>query len=91
MPVFCAVYDIVKDGRVSNLKLLQSTGDAYLDGVIAKWYEQSQYDPATLNGAPVIVLQLAKYIPGPSPLADNCTWDFYDAHRTSLVPSSPQP
>jgi hypothetical protein len=75
--LFCVYLDIGKDGHVSNVTMLQSTGNSHIDNVLMRWYESRSYGPATLNDVPVTVRILSEFPVGNSKVKRNCNWDLY--------------
>ena len=80
-PILCFFFDVGKDGHVSNIQILQSTGQQSVDDKIVAWWREKIYIPATSNGEPVSVRNIGRYTLGPPPFKDNCTWDFYESMR----------
>jgi hypothetical protein len=90
LPAFCGVFDVGIDGKVSNFKILRSIGSSKLDDIIVKWWSEGQYDPATLNGTPIAVRLLAKYMPSRDSSGD-CNWSLYDSQVASPANPGTQP
>jgi len=92
----CFVFDIGNDGHVSNMRVLRSSGLAYVDAKALGWWQHKQYEPATLNGVPTAVRLLGDFHLGSgvslggfkkdSP-DDSCSWKLYDSQSSEPKPN----
>jgi hypothetical protein len=81
---FCAVIDVDKNGKLTAITKLFSTGNADADASLNRWYLGRAYKSATLDGAPVASRELVRFvhnpIANPAELNDHCEWDYFDQH-----------
>ena len=72
----CLTLDIRADGTAANLKILQSSGDAKVDGVWLDIATRTRYRPATMSDTPITVRLISVWgLEGAKPPAGPCTWE----------------